>query len=438
MNRAKILVKFPTRQRPARFIETLSLYRTLANSPEDIQYIITCDEDDPTMNNPQMRKHLSWLDNTEVHFGKSKTKIEACNADVPQSGWDILVLASDDMLPRRHGWDDEIRMDMKYHFKDFDGVINYHDGHQRDKINTLPVMGINWYKRFGYIYNPAYVTMYCDTELTEVSRMLNREVYIPQMIIEHMHPYNGDVPFDELYTRNNNASADARLYQARRAKNFFIPRVVIHQPGRTGDIIITLPIAKHFYDQNCQVFWLCPEGYHEIFRDIDYVTPVATMPECDKVIDLSFGFGGSPESWWQQNKESFDSFVRAKYYLAFLNPNLRWQLEWNRNKEAEDNLFHKVARRAPYFLTHEGTHTGKYINIEYPNKVEFAPVEGYNIFDWYQVINMASEIHCIDSALANFIEAVPEWRNKKKHIYSKVRENNLYLRSIYLNNWIYE
>ena len=39
---------------------------------------------------------------------------------------------------------------------------------------------------------------------------------------------------------------------------------------------------------------------------------------------------------------------------------------------------------------------------------------GFNIFAWYKVIDQAKEIHCIDSALANFIEAVPAWRSKEK------------------------
>lgn len=436
----KILLKFPTRQRTARFLQTLNLYQTLSNNLADIRIVVTCDVDDQTMNNDAMHQTLERL-GCQVHYGSSKTKIEACNADIPSTGWDILVLASDDMLPRVQGWDDIIRENMAYYYPDYDGVLNFHDGHQGDKINTLPIMGVNWYRRFGYIYYPAYQTQYCDTELTEVSRIFNRETYIPQVIIEHMHPYSGAVPMDELYIRNNNTSFDCQLFKRRKAKNFYIPRVAIIQPGRTGDILITLPIAKLMYDQNCQVFWKCPKEYHDIFQRIHYATPyeAGNHPEnIDRYIDLSFGFGGTPESWWQANKENFDSFVRAKYFLAGVNPAERWNLKWGRNERRERALYMRLVHHEEYILTHECTHSGRIIELDLPNKIMFEPVQDFTIFDWYEIINRAKEIHCIDSALANFIEGVPEFWYKKKHIYIGARESFAYLRSIYQNNWIYE
>lgn len=407
-----------------------------------IRFVITCDLDDVTMNNNAMRQAMN-RPGVEVFFGNSKTKIEACNANVPADGWDILVLASDDMLPRVNGWDAIIRAQMQKNYPDLDGVLNFHDGHQGDRINTLPVMGKTWYDRFGYVYNPLYETMYCDTELTMVSRLLNRETYLADVIIEHLHPYSGAVPYDDLYRRNNDAGRDSLMFSWRREQFFYLPRVLIKQPGRTGDILITLPIAKQLHRENNLVYWYCPPEYHDIFKNIDYAQPVAElgMVNCERIIDLSFGFGGLVEKWWQANKSKFDSFVTAKYYLAQTSVRHRWALTWQRRFDDENSLFALLKLQDRTFaLTQEETHLGRYLNLDLPGiqKVEFTMQPGFNIFAWYKVIDQAKEIHCIDSALANFIEAVPAWRSKEKHLYITVRETNAYLRSIYRNNWIYE
>ncbi len=432
----KILLKLPTRQRRIKFFDVLDRYRLMATDPANIRWVATCDEDDREMNTGGVRSLLQNM-GVEVHYGPARTKIEACNADIPSDGWDILVLASDDMIPQVQGWDEIIREQMKVCFPDLDGILNFHDGHQGDRINTLPVMGVNWYRRWGYVYNPIYQTMYCDTELTEVSRMFGKEIYLDKVIIEHRHPYSGAIPMDDLYIRNNDSAFDSNIYRERKANGFYVNRVMINQPGRTGDILITLPIAKHYSDQNCLVYWLCPEEYHELFRNIDYAMPVTEPVKGARQIDLSFGFGGPLEPWWQQNKQNFESFTVAKYYQAGVNYQKRWDLKFRRNYGREQALYEKIEQK-DYVLTHEGTHLGRFIDLQMPDKVEFMPVDDFNVFDWYKVIEQAKEIHCIDSALSNFIEAVPEFHDKQKYIYLSAREKHYYLKSIYKNNWIYE
>jgi len=53
----------------------------------------------------------------------------------------------------------------------------------------------------------------------------------------------------------------------------------IIQPGRLGDIIICLPIAKFYNEQGYKVYWPIFENYIPIFSEaIDYVhfLPVAS------------------------------------------------------------------------------------------------------------------------------------------------------------------
>jgi len=415
------------------------------------------DEDDSSMNTDGIRDLLAECDNLTYIYGNSKSKIEAVNYPVPESiEWDILLLASDDMIPQVQGYDDIIREEMVRLYPDMDGVLFHYDGYQDKNVNTLSILGKKYFTRFNYIYNPVYLTWWSDTEFTEVAWMLNRQTYFEQVIIRHEHPDNGVGKYDSLYKKNAIAGIDNPIYHKRLERNFFLKKVLIIQPGRYGDIIICLPIAKYFHDQNCVVEWLCPEEYHTLFKNIDYVTPTLGTQggkvgwdvtkfsnagyNCnlyDVVIDLSFGFGGKPQDWWNFNKELFDSFVTAKYYLAGIPLFHRWNLVWKRNEVKEMALYYLITEEYgnEYILVHEESHTGKYIDHPDKNKVVFKPTDNFNVFDWYEVIAHAKEIHCIDSSLANFIEVVPEFRDIEKAIYLSAREPNKYLRSIYRNGW---
>ncbi len=432
-----ILVKFPIRSRREKFFSTLTKYRGKAHDLNRIHFLITMDQDDQEMNRPEVRKRLDKL-GCEYYYGQSQNKIQACNADIDRTNyrWDILVLASDDMIPVAQNWDGIIRDAMEDNYPDLSGVLHFYDGHQKDGINTLSIIGRGWYDRFGYVYNPAYQTMWCDTEFTKVSRLLGKEKIFSETIIEHQHPYSGACPMDELYKRNNNDSADKQLYNSRAAHNFYLPTVQIIQPGRYGDILICLPIAKFYSDLGNLVYWKCPKEYHSMFKYTPYVKPVEHSMTVDRVIDLSFGFGGEPEKWWNLNKQNFDSFVTAKYFLAGVPIEARQHLRWFQDVGKQMELFKLVVGdRKEYILVQEETHTGKFLNVRNQDKITIRPIDGFTIFDWYYIIQRAKEIHCIDSILSNFIEGVEQFKSKNKTIYLHSRETLAYLRATYRNGW---
>ena len=195
--------------------------------------------------------------------------------------------------------------------------------------------------------------------------------------------------------------------------------ILIIQPGRFGDIIICLPIAKYYYDKGYKVEWLCPQEYHELFRNIPYCTPVTQITKTYyDVIDMSFGFNGPPERWWQVTKPRWDSFVEAKYYLARVPLEEKWKLVWDRNEEREKALVKELNLPDEYIVYHPQGSKGTF-NLDLPKKyhsVEFKGHGDYNIFDWYRVLLNAKEIHCIDSVLINFVDsALPDFKNKVFH-----------------------
>lgn len=241
----KIVVKYPTRERPALFRSTLNHWIKYLSGKHKVHFVITLDNDDESMKTPEMKRYLKKASKKapshvtiSYHYGDSKNKIEAVNADLEGVQGDILILCSDDMIPQIKGYDDRICQDMERYFPDLDGCLNYFDGRRLDfpALMTLAIMGWKYYLRFGYIYYPGYESLYCDNEQTQVATILGKIQNIPECIILHdwacvyepVHSSSGDkaryVP-DALRQKTESSEyykKDGALFQERSKHRFFI------------------------------------------------------------------------------------------------------------------------------------------------------------------------------------------------------------------------
>jgi hypothetical protein len=217
--------------------------------------------------------------------------------------------------------------------------------------------------------------------------------------------------------------------------------LLLNQPGRTGDILICLPIAK-WYSTDYQIDWLCPEEYHSIFRHISYCQPIIWITkEYDKIINLDFGInqGTDLHKWWIDTRSQWQSFIIPKYKIAEVPLPERWNLVWNRSKEdygKEISLYQMIVNKygKDYSVVHQATHDFR-MNLNIPNKVLFEPINGFSIFDWLLVLEKAKEIHCIDSSLCNFVEVLPFLMEKPKYYYITSKVPNIWDRTLLINNW---
>jgi hypothetical protein len=220
----RLLIKLPTRSRPQQFFRVLDLYYQALSQEIPYLFLITCDTDDKTMNNPAIHAKFKQYPHLMVQYSYNKTKVEAYNQGITkQTDFDIVLVTSDDTTPQKH-FDKTICKLMVDHFPDFDGVINFNDGYVGQDLNTLPVMGKKYFNRFGYIYHPSYKSLCCDNELTLVSKMLNREFYTTEVLVKHDHPANNQgIQYDALYQRNDQWwHVDVDNLNKRKANNFFL------------------------------------------------------------------------------------------------------------------------------------------------------------------------------------------------------------------------
>jgi len=190
-------------------------------------------------------------------------------------------------------------------------------------------------------------------------------------------------------------------------------KLLIQQPGKVGDIINCLPIANYYSDKGYSVEWECPVQYHPMFEYVDYVKPVAVKEgEYSRTIDISFGLNkqSSTNIEWhkRRNDGTVDSFVTLKYELAGVPVSELRNLKYNRNESKELDLYNLLNNDGnPYIITHCSSDYGSSITVDSGIRaIPFEPIGRYSIFDWYKLIKEATEIHCIDSSLVNFVDAI--------------------------------
>jgi len=221
----RILLKFPTRSRPALFKSTMQTY--IDRSVTNPLIVVSIDHDDPTMNNRPM---TDWMEERGIqyHIGRSRTKIQAINANIPSEGWDILVLGSDDHIPVIEKWDlvvmhafDTMAPNAEpcqLWFKD----IRQEAMNKGEQVCFMPVMNRACYNLDGYIYHPSYESLWCDNEQTEVNTQRGILHRIDMEVFRNeSHHWGGSIKHDGLYYRNNKPfSRDERNFKRRKQLGF--------------------------------------------------------------------------------------------------------------------------------------------------------------------------------------------------------------------------
>jgi hypothetical protein len=220
----KLLIKFPTRNRKNKFFKVLKQYQNLCEDIENTQFLITLDNDDDDMNSSEVNDIFNTFKNVKVVYGNSDSKIHAINRDIELANeWDIVLLASDDMVPKVKGYDNIIRNKMKEFYPDTDVILWFNDGHQGNKLNTLCILGKKYYDRFGYIYHPEYKSLWSDNEFMMVGNLLGKQTYFDELIIKHEHPDCGYGVRDSIHQLNfKNENHDKLLFTTRKENNFYL------------------------------------------------------------------------------------------------------------------------------------------------------------------------------------------------------------------------
>ena len=189
----KFSIIHPSRERPNMARETVYNWLKKAKSPDEIEYFISLDKNDPMIND-YLAKFTNFV-NTKVVINDNRSIVDAVNKAAAISKGEILIVVSDD-FDCPENWDTEI---LRHSANKKDWLMKTLDGIQ-EWIVTLPIMDRYYYENFQYIYFPDYLHMFCDTELTTVADFTGKIIKAP-VLFKHNHYVTGVNKNDDVYKK---------------------------------------------------------------------------------------------------------------------------------------------------------------------------------------------------------------------------------------------
>lgn len=228
----------PSLSRPEKSKKTIDKWMESAENIEQIRLFVVCNPDDPDLNKykdiysryshqyESSERDIRWASPVyTAHKDRVNSSVSAINYGAylafidEKNKADILIVVSDD-TDCFSGWDAET---LKAVGDRKDWILKTQDGIQPWMI-TMPIMDRAYYNRFGYIYHPDYLHMFCDTELTCVADITGRKI-TSNLLFPHKHYSVTKEQPDEI-----NRKADAtwaqgeKLFLERYKRNFDLPK----------------------------------------------------------------------------------------------------------------------------------------------------------------------------------------------------------------------
>lgn len=205
----------PTRGRPQAAKELAEAFRDTCAA--DTALIFVVDKDDPEQG--EYNTNDVRVNHAGLHLVSSTGMVQALNyaatmqasRDDPHAPFAIGFMG-DDHRPRTVGWDQEYLDALR---ELGTGIVYGNDLYQGEKIPTQCAMTADIVRALGYMAPPTLRHMYVDNYWADLAANADCLVYLPDVVVEHMHPVVGKAEWDEGYRRVNDPSvydADALAY----------------------------------------------------------------------------------------------------------------------------------------------------------------------------------------------------------------------------------
>ncbi|MDM4722761.1 hypothetical protein QTQ03_25345 [Micromonospora sp. WMMA1363] len=199
---ADLVVVVPSRGRPQAAEELARAFAVTCIA--DTKLLFAVDESDSTGG-----EYPGWKITSPTH-----TMVEALNAaadyllnrDLLGSPPPVAVgFQGDDHRPRTKGWD-QAYLDALRELGT--GIVYGDDRYQGERLPTQCAMTADIIRALGYMAPPSLTHMYVDNFWLGLGRAAGCIRYLPDVVVEHMHPYAGKADMDAGYERVN----DRRMY----------------------------------------------------------------------------------------------------------------------------------------------------------------------------------------------------------------------------------
>ena len=227
---SELLVVVPSRSRPEN-VERLMRAWVDTDAFEVASCRIDIDADDPAF-----RDYMALADELPAgarlavgHRWRSLVWKLNRAARQEQHGYLALGFMGDDHLPRTHQWAHRYLAELA---EMGTGIVYGDDGFQHENTPTQWAMTTDIVRALGGRMVPAPVEhLYCDDAVRDLGRAAGCLRYLPDVLVEHMHPSAGKAQRDPQYVRVNSREQYAKDRPAYR-------RWVEHGlPGQAGEVV---------------------------------------------------------------------------------------------------------------------------------------------------------------------------------------------------------
>lgn len=207
-----LLMVVPSRGRPDNADAVVNAWQATSAGQSELCFVV--DRDDPDCSEYQSR--LADTPGVQVHLFGGTGMVAALNdAAVQFAGrYRYLGFMGDDHRPRTAGWDAELVEAMAGR----PVALAYGDDLlQGEAMPTAVAMTSSIVSALGYMAPPTMTHLCVDLVWKLYGERLGALTYLPDVIIEHMHPANGKAPRDAGYERVNSletVAADSSAYYA--------------------------------------------------------------------------------------------------------------------------------------------------------------------------------------------------------------------------------
>ena len=189
-----LVVLVPSRNRPGSIAE---LIKSFDETETESDLIVIVDDDEP-----QMDEYL--LLGSEVLMvqkqGKGMAKPLNFAANLYADKYRHFAFLGDDHRPRTKNWDvtfinklDELGT----------GLVYGNDLLQGENLATAVAMTGNIVKELGGMVPQDMIHLYLDNFWMTLGKDLNALAYLPEVILEHLHPVAGKAEWDDQYREVN-------------------------------------------------------------------------------------------------------------------------------------------------------------------------------------------------------------------------------------------
>lgn len=187
----------PTRGRPENIVR---LYNALDDTNSHVELVIGVDQDDPKIDDYYdvvSNKNISMIVSPDRRrFGPTLDAIARRYAE----DYEFLAWCGDDHLPKTFEWDRFYREELS-NMKA--GIVYGNDLIQGENIPTQMGFTSNIVKALGYAVPEGFIHLYIDNYFLELGRAIGGVKYLPDVIVQHLHPCAGGAAEDLTYREAN-------------------------------------------------------------------------------------------------------------------------------------------------------------------------------------------------------------------------------------------